>query len=320
VIFLFIGVGVLTASRKIWNFETDYTHCVAQSVLVNKERKDVTSWNKSCADLLYKSYQNASSLRCQCIDEFTITADTPEPVFFYYGFRGYYQNYRQYVRSRDDKQLLGRGLNHETPCGSLAIDNTDREIAPCGLIAESLFNDSFTLVKSAALADEHIRMDGEGIAWSTDVRDKFRNPPGDLKEAFKNTAAPGSWPDYDVTSIGGGGNKQGYENEDLIVWMRTMATPDWRKLHRILHAPLKGGNYKLTIEYNYPSTIFEGRKFYFFTTTTYFGGGNATLSTYFFITGVVYIVLGFLLIACHARYPRKLGDPKLLRFSYTSNQ
>jgi hypothetical protein len=90
----------------------------------------------------------------------------------------------------------------------LAIDNTDREIAPCGLIAESLFNDSFTLVKSAALADEHIRMDGEGIAWSTDVRDKFRNPPGDLKEAFKNTAAPGSWPDYDVTSIGGGGNKQ----------------------------------------------------------------------------------------------------------------
>jgi hypothetical protein len=36
VIFLFIGVGVLTASRKIWNFETDYTHCVAQSVLVNK--------------------------------------------------------------------------------------------------------------------------------------------------------------------------------------------------------------------------------------------------------------------------------------------
>ena len=48
----------------------------------------------------------------------------------------------------------------------------------------------------------------------------------------------------------------GLQNEDLIVWMRTAAFPNFRKLYRrinhtdIFAEGLKKGNYTLTIDYS----------------------------------------------------------------------
>lgn len=51
-------------------------------------------------------------------------------------------------------------------------------------------------------------------------------------------------------------NNNGYQNEDLIVWMRTAALPTFRKLHRrINHTEatfndgLPKGTYEVTIDY-----------------------------------------------------------------------
>lgn len=60
----------------------------------------------------------------------------------YYGLTNYYQNHRRYVKSRDDNQLLGH-LKSEpsTDCIPFAKSNgTGVPIAPCGAIANSLFN------------------------------------------------------------------------------------------------------------------------------------------------------------------------------------
>lgn len=64
----------------------------------------------------------------------------------YYGLTNYYQNHRRYVKSRSDQQLLGKNL----PITSLSecepfssgktADGKILPVAPCGAIANSLFN------------------------------------------------------------------------------------------------------------------------------------------------------------------------------------
>ena len=58
---------------------------------------------------------------------------------------------------------------------------------PCGLIAKSLFNDTFELYFSTNKADfasnptklTNTAIDMKNIAWSSDVEYKFKNTPGD---------------------------------------------------------------------------------------------------------------------------------------------
>lgn len=65
----------------------------------------------------------------------------------YYGLSNYYQNHRRYVRSRDDNQIHGDTVSASTlnsdcePYRTKYISSSDsRPIAPCGAIANSLFN------------------------------------------------------------------------------------------------------------------------------------------------------------------------------------
>lgn len=58
----------------------------------------------------------------------------------------YYQNHRRYVKSRDDEQLLGRlSLTPSSDCTPFAYTDDGKPIAPCGAIANSLFNGKMKL-------------------------------------------------------------------------------------------------------------------------------------------------------------------------------
>ena len=60
----------------------------------------------------------------------------------YYGLDNFYQNHRRYVKSRDDKQLQGKDIDTvDSDCAPFDKDGeTDMIYAPCGAIANSLFN------------------------------------------------------------------------------------------------------------------------------------------------------------------------------------
>lgn len=74
--------------------------------------------------------------------------------------------------------------------------------------------------------------------------------------AFKDFAKPSNWQlniwELDTENP----SNNGFKNEDLIVWMRTAALPDFRKLYRrIDHSNrfeigLPKGNYTLQIKYS----------------------------------------------------------------------
>ena len=91
-----------------------------------------------------------------------------------------------------------------------------------------------------------------GIAWTTDRNIKFQNPSN-----FNGTARPKNW-QVDIANFGtvSDGN-YGYQNEDLIVWMRTAALPTFRKFYRrVDHSKtyftqsLPSGNYSMAITYS----------------------------------------------------------------------
>ena len=54
----------------------------------------------------------------------------------------------------------------------------DEPAFPCGLVAKSLFNDTFTLYRGNETdADKLITINTDDIAWESDKENKFKNLP-----------------------------------------------------------------------------------------------------------------------------------------------
>ena len=90
---------------------------------------------------------------------FSLEEDLKAPVYFYYQLENFYQNHRRYVKSRSFEQLRGEKnpniddcdpvkKNSDIPAvksisGQVLDPNADAN--PCGLVAKSFFNDTYTL-------------------------------------------------------------------------------------------------------------------------------------------------------------------------------
>jgi len=296
--FLFIPLGIvlLITSNNCFELTKPYTECISPTT------------NEPC----YLSVANASVIQaCKCELAIEIENDLEGTVYYYYKLTNFFQNHRVYVKSRDNSQLSGstsiNANNINTNCEpyrTLEDANGNKQpIAPCGTIANSLFNDTFDLKPNTPLPGvANFDIDKTNIAWSTDHTVKFKNPDpnptctqsnaNDLTCSFEDTAKPPNWqhPISEVSIITDtddpASNQNGYENEALEVWMRTAAFPTFRKLHGTT-AGLPAGNYTLTIDYNYPTRGFDGTKSFVIAQMTWAGGKNSFL-------GIAYIVVGSL--------------------------
>lgn len=114
----------------------------------------------------------------------------------YYGLTNYYQNHRRYVKSRDDDQLLGKlNIPPSSDCLPFAEGTDGKPVAPCGAIANSLFSDTFDLVWTDQ-SNMNVPLLRTDIAWPSDKKYKFNNPPGVLKDALINFTKPDMWDKY----------------------------------------------------------------------------------------------------------------------------
>ncbi|KAJ8253480.1 hypothetical protein GJAV_G00213410 [Gymnothorax javanicus] len=262
---------------------------------------------------LRKDRDNANT-PCACNVHFYLSKKFQGDVFFYYGLRNFHQNLRRYMDSRDDGQMVGRLKNLKNPSSYCApfsrVGGTP--IAPCGAIANSMFNDSFVLHYHRTERESvRVPLYRRDITWYTDKNVKFRNPSEHnktLSQVFQGTTPPVYWqqPVYELDPSDP--NNNGFINEDLIVWMREAAFPTFKKLYGTLdrslpqfEAGLPAGNYSISISYNYPVEYFQGRKMVVLSTVTWFGGQNHFLPIAYIVTGGLVLVVAMVLTGVYLK-------------------
>lgn len=92
----------------------------------------------------------------QCRIAFNVNESFDGDVYFYYSISNYFQNHRRYLKSRNDKQLMGdlsvslflyyltdlffQSVSECDPYDKVNTSTGVKPIAPCGAIANSMFN------------------------------------------------------------------------------------------------------------------------------------------------------------------------------------
>jgi len=206
-------------------------------------------------------------------------------LYVYYELTNFYQNHRRYVGSLSTSQLMGENVDESTLATACdpKTKNGTLVLNPCGLIANSFFNDKFTFTGSNGKVWSET-----GIAWPTD-KDKFKQPKGfafkegSITDSCSSVGLPTGCKDYKDTSK----NKdykfwypnddkvqylyesypnaisplEGVTNEHFMVWMRTASLPTFRKLYGKITGTFQAGE-KITfnIENNFEVSSFQGTK------------------------------------------------------------
>lgn len=275
IIFIPIGCVILSESDKVVEVENDGDYGDA-CCLANCAATDGTRVDKN-----------------PCFVNLTVPTAMAPPVYMYYKLSDFYQNHRRYVKSRSDYQLRG-DVKYNKPslvkaeCSDVHVkgeeeggDLVSNMVSPCGLVAWSLFNDSFVLRKASDMSE--VTATSSGIAWASDKSYKFINseegttgqfyPPfawerqatcteeelspelrtkcEEHQASCDEIEASEDGDDLKAVCKAAGlcfkGSGYCMESEHFMVWMRTAGLPTFRKLYAIIDEEIPAGEYVVEV-------------------------------------------------------------------------
>ena len=260
--------------------------------------------------LFYVSYGNTIQYevryddKCELKDQnceitFDIKEEIKGKVYLKYKLTNYYQNHRRFMESKNRDQLAGKYVDYDgmSSCEPIISVDDSKEpadwIIPCGVSATSVFNDTFTV--------QGVEFSESGIAWDCDEEWNYSPLSKDYTEGnlwLKNSPIfPG-----DQT------------NEHFIVWMRVGAFPTVIKKYAICNdCTIPKGELKVTIQNNYPTSLFEGEKSLILLKDSSVKSKNDSMGIIFLFIGALCTLFLILTILERFIFPRKLGDMALIQ-------
>lgn len=298
----------------------DYTKCYTDapngtdfepvpSSLISSQFKNKTDltiqWQRQTVNETFGPNTNTTQ---RCSIQFQIPEDMGAPVLFYYQLTNFFQNHRRYVNSFDSNQLANKGGftsgSVSSNCDPLKEQSDKKPYYPCGLIANSMFNDTFSnLTAVGSDGGNNYTMTEKGIAWNSD-KDLYK----DLSSDFDLTtiAVPPNWAmRYPENYTTDNPPPQIGTNEHFMVWMRTAALPDFSKLYmRNDNDVLTKGTYQVDITHWFPADAYKGTKSIVLSTRTVMGGRNPFLGIAYVVVGGICMLLGVLFTVTHLLKPR----------------
>ncbi|TIA87750.1 hypothetical protein E3P81_03815 [Wallemia ichthyophaga] len=332
-IFAPIGAVLLSYSNRVHEFTLTYTDCDTLAP------RDGTFGDMPATAYSYPTFEGAAPPRWQysandsadnplerrgCTIRYDVPGDMQPGVFMYYKLNRYYQNHRRYVKSFDQKQFQGQYRTakelHDGDCKPLGRTADNKPIYPCGLIANSVFNDTFTLPRQlngvSGDVDRNYNMTDKGITWSHEGK-KYEYPEN-APPGNEPYVPPPNW----VERFPGGVYSNEHplphlsQDEHFMVWMRPAAFPDFAKLYfRNDDEVMETGTYELTAHMNYPVKQFGGKKSIVFTTVTWAGGRNNFLGIAYISIAAFCVAVGMVFTLRQLIRPRRVGDLGLLSWN-----
>ena len=303
-VFCILGAIIITTTSNVTEIEQRYDDLPAAA--------DGAEAASSCT---FETAVGNATRSCFTIN---ITSDMQPPVYVYYKLTNFYQNHRRYVKSRSDTELQGVSSPATATCDPLEKNDAGQTYYPCGLIAASTFNDTIgaqlcsasghtcTPLSSNSSSDTtNPSWRKQGIAWPSDVENKFRYPSTPYDPAhYTNTSADGH-PLPDV------------KDEDFIVWMRTSGLPTFKKLYRVIdNTTLHSGSVLVVSTSDaYRTEGYGGQKWIVLSKTSWMGGRNLFLGWAYVAVGIACVVVAVVFLVKQLVRPRKMGDLKALEAS-----
>ncbi|KAI3812739.1 hypothetical protein L1987_17451 [Smallanthus sonchifolius] len=196
----------------------------------------------------------------------------------------------RYVKSRSDKQLRDPDEADETedckPQDHLS-GNDDEPIVPCGLVAWSLFNDTYKFFKGNKVID-------------IDKKDKYK---------FGSNVYPKNFQKGGLIGVERArGSYRVDENRGAL--------PSFRKLYGKINTDLEANEtITVVIQNNYNTYGFGGEKKVALSTANWIGGKNDFFGISFLATGGVCFFVAISFILLYVLKPRPLVDPTHLSWN-----
>lgn len=194
----------------------------------------------------------------RCTLNFTIPNDMKPPVLFYYKLTNFYQNHRRYAKSFNTDQLSGKAVSASTidggdctPLTVETINGTQKPYYPCGLAANSVFNDTFynpvlLNVPGSQINNQTYEMESKkGISWASD-----RELYGDTKYNWDDVLVPPNWVERYPHGYSNEYHPELKDDEPFQVWMRLAGLPTFSKLaQRNDKDIMRSGTYTVDVDH-----------------------------------------------------------------------